>query len=237
MTMPDETATGDGIVLMGDPRVTGIPVSDNGDELTDVREYGLRVSSLRADDTGDFAHVRARLAARLLRAAGELPPGVHLLLIEGYRPPALQRRYFDSYLRSLRAAAPDSDEERLRMLTSRYVSPPEIAPHSAGAAIDLTLCADDGTELDLGTPVNATPEESAGACYTDHPSVRGGARRNRDTLAEVLRAAGLVNYPTEWWHWSYGDRYWALATGIPSAIYGPINRRTPRQLPVRRRLP
>ena len=111
------------------------------------------------------------------------------------------------------------------MLTSRYVSPPEIAPHSAGAAIDLTLCADDGTELDLGTAVNASPEQSAGACYTHHPSVPGEARRNRAILAEALSAAGLVNYPTEWWHWSYGDRYWAMATGTSHAIYGATNRR------------
>jgi D-ala-D-ala dipeptidase len=92
-------------------------------------------------------------------------------------------------------------------------------------AIDLTLCAADGTEFDLGTPVNATPEQSAGACYTDHPSVGGEARRNRATLAEALHGAGLVNYPTEWWHWSYGDRYWAMATGVPRAIYGAANRR------------
>jgi D-alanyl-D-alanine dipeptidase len=149
---------------------------------------------------------------------------MQLLLIEGYRPPARQRRYFDNYLSSLREASPGSDEEQLRMLASRYVSPPEIAPHSAGAAIDLTLCGGDGTELDLGTPVNASPEQSAGACYTRHPSVGGEARRNRTTLAEALGAAGLVNYPTEWWHWSYGDRYWAMATGAPCAIYGTVNR-------------
>jgi zinc D-Ala-D-Ala dipeptidase len=224
MTMPDETATGSSIILMGDPRMTAVPVSDNGEELTDVRDHGLRVSAIRADGAGDFAHVRAGLAARLLQAAGELPRGVNLLLVEGYRPPALQRRYFESYLRSLRAAAPGGDEERLRLLASRYVSPPEIAPHSAGAAIDLTLCAGDGTELDLGTPVNATPEQSAGACYTRHPSVGGEARRNRDALTRALRAAGLVNYPTEWWHWSYGDRYWAMATGAPTAICGAANR-------------
>ena len=109
------------------------------------------------------------------------------------------------------------------MLTSRYVSPPEIAPHSAGAAIDLTLCGSDGTELDLGTPVNASPEQSAGACYTHHPSVGGEARRNRATLSGALRAAGLVNYPTEWWHWSYGDRYWAMTASAPCAIYGAVN--------------
>jgi D-alanyl-D-alanine dipeptidase len=223
--MPDETTTGNGIILMGDPRVTAIPVSDNGEELTDVRDHALRVSTFRADDSGDFALVRAGLAARLLQAAELLPRGSRLLLIEGYRPPALQRRYFDDYRSSLREASPGSDEGHLRMLASRYVSPPEIAPHSAGAAIDLTLCSGDGTELDLGTPVNATPEQSAGACYTGHPSVTGEARRNRAALSEALRAAGLVNYPTEWWHWSYGDRYWAMATGAPNAIYAAANRR------------
>jgi zinc D-Ala-D-Ala dipeptidase len=222
--MPDDPSATSGIVLMADPRVTAIPVSDNGEALDDTRDQGLHVSSFRADDAGDFAHVRVGLAARLLQAEEALPPGMHLLLIEGYRPPARQRLYFDEYLSSLRAASPDAEEERLRMLTSRYVSPPEIAPHSAGAAIDLTLCGRDGTELDLGTRVNATPEESAGACYTDHPSVGGEARRNRVALAEALRAAGLVNYPTEWWHWSYGDRYWAMETGAPSAIYGAVNR-------------
>jgi zinc D-Ala-D-Ala dipeptidase len=44
-------------------------------------------------------------------------------------------------------------------------------------------------------------------------------------LAEALRAAGLVNYPTEWWHWSYGDRYWALATGARHAVYGIVGSR------------
>ena len=170
MTMPRETA--ENSILMGDPRVTAIPASDNGEELTDIRDHGLRASTFRADDTGDFAHVRAGLAARLLQAAGELPRGVHLLLIEGYRPPALQRRYFDNYLRSLREANPGSGEEQLRMLTSRYVSPPEIAPHSAGAAIDLTLCADDGTELDLGTPVNATPGAVRGSVLHRPPRHR-----------------------------------------------------------------
>jgi D-alanyl-D-alanine dipeptidase len=227
--MPGEAAPLESVVLMGDSRVTGIPVSDSGEDLVDVRDHGLRMSSYlssyRADDAGDFAHVRAGVAARLLHAAEALPRGAHLLLIEGYRPPALQRQYFDEYLGSLREASPDGDEEQLRMLASRYVSPPEIAPHSAGAAIDLTLCDGDGTELDLGTPVNATPEESAGACYTRHPSVTGEARRNRDTLSEALRAAGLVNYPTEWWHWSYGDRYWAVATGAPCALYGAVDRR------------
>jgi D-alanyl-D-alanine dipeptidase len=30
-----------------------------------------------------------------------------------------------------------------------------------------------------------------------------------------------VNYPTEWWHWSFGDRYWAYVTGTGRSHYGP----------------
>ncbi|GAA3482363.1 hypothetical protein GCM10018966_068950 [Streptomyces yanii] len=101
------------------------------------------------------------------------------------------------------------------------MSPPDIAPHSVGAAVDLTLADADGREPDLGTRMNADPEESAGAYYTDAPGIGEEARANRGLLGSVLTAAGLVNYPTEWWHWSYGDRYWALNTGAAAALYGP----------------
>src|SRR6266702_1595652 len=73
-------------------------------------------------------------------------------------------------------------------------------------------------------PVDAMPEQSGGACYFDAPLAGTHARANRELLARVLRGAGLVNYPTEWWHWSYGDRYWALMTGAAAAVYGPVGR-------------
>ena len=209
------------VVLMTDPRVTAIPVTENGEALVDVRETGLRTSSYRADDQGEFARVRSGLAERLLAAERALPAGLRLLIIEGYRPPALQERYFGNYLGWLRREHPGRADGELRGLASRHVSPPDIAPHSAGAAVDLALCTDDGEALDFGTPVNATPEESGGACYTEHPGLDGAARENRSILGAALAGAGLVNYPTEWWHWSYGDRYWAMATAAPAAIYGP----------------
>jgi len=56
------------------------------------------------------------------------------------------------------------------------------------------------------------------------PRIQSGApeaHANRKTLTAALTNAGLVNYPTEWWHWSYGDRYWAFVTGAPHALYGP----------------
>ena len=88
------------------------------------------------------------------------------------------------------------------------------------ATVDLKT--PEGVELDLGCPIDTDPEKSQGRCYTDHPDVTGEALRLRRELVRAMSSAGLVNYPTEWWHYSYGDRYWALATGAGAALYGPV---------------
>ncbi|MGW0882338.1 M15 family metallopeptidase [Streptomyces sp. NPDC002671] len=213
------------IVLMSDPKVAAVPIADCGEPLVDVRLDGsLAVDSRKADGSGAFAHLRAGVLTRLLKAQQLLPHGIRLLFIEGYRPPALQRHYFERYADELKAGNPDWSPTQVREAASRYVSPPEIAPHSAGAAVDLTLVTVDGRELDMGTWVNASPEESDGACYTHAGNVGPEARANRRMLGSALTAVGLVNYPTEWWHWSFGDRYWALATESDSALYGPRER-------------
>jgi hypothetical protein len=38
-------------------------------------------------------------------------------------------------------------------------------------------------------------------------------------LLESMESTGFVNYPSEWWHFSYGDRYGAQDKGEPAAIY------------------
>jgi D-alanyl-D-alanine dipeptidase len=208
------------IVLISDPRVAAIPVRDNGEELADVRGR-LRVDERLADRAGAYAHLRSGLLARLERAERRLPDGFHLLVIEGYRPIDTQRRIFEEYRDGLRAAFPEMSPDESYIAASRYVSPVEVAPHTAGAAVDLTLSAPDGTEYDMGTQVNDNPEESDGACYMEATNISADARVHRKILAAALEPVGLVNYPTEWWHWSFGDRYWALAEGRPYAHYGP----------------
>jgi len=68
--------------------------------------------------------------------------------------------------------------------------------HRSGAAVDLMLCDDD-----LRPPPDPV--------------------RDR-LLASALGATGLVNSPEHWWHWSYGDRYWALVAGAACARYGAV---------------
>jgi D-alanyl-D-alanine dipeptidase len=210
------------IVLVSDRRVAAIPLQDCGEDLVDVRAYSLKVDDRKRDEAGAYAQVRQGALARLLHAQSLLPTGVRLLFVEDFRPPTLQRRYFEEYSDELARAHPDWQAAELREAASRFVSPPEISPHSAGAAVDVTLIDHLGRELDMGTRVNASPEESDGACYTDAPGLSDRARTNRATLGRALSAAGLINYGTEWWHWSFGDRYWALQTKQPAALYGPV---------------
>lgn len=199
-------------ILLSDPRVAAVPVLDNGEPLVRLpRSFGPARGL-----------VRAGLAVRLTLARADLPGGYDLRVVEGHRSVADQQAIVARYAAELRAAHPDVSAAELRVLISRFVSPVEVAPHLAGAAVDLTLVDARGRALDLGTEIDATPEESAGRCYFTAADVSAEARHHRTVLARALGTAGLVNYPTEWWHWSYGDSYWALVTGAPAALYGPV---------------
>lgn len=209
------------IVVLSDPEVVGIPVVECGEPLVDLRAVGaLRLDWRLADPQGSFARLRVGVVDRLVTAQTLLPVGLRLLIIEGYRPLSLQRRYFQDHMDRLRANDSSVSEAELHRRASAYISPPEVAPHVAGAAVDLTLCTVDGVELPMGTQLNDTDTD---ACHTDAHGVDARARENRRLLGAALSAAGLVNYPSEWWHWSYGDRYWAFATGAENACYGPAS--------------
>ncbi|MFG3109405.1 M15 family metallopeptidase [Streptomyces tendae] len=210
------------LVLMSDPQVAAIPVRECGEPLVDVRDHDFRVDPRKQDPLGAFAHVRDGVLDRLQHARSLLPAGTDLLFIEGYRPLALQQRYFTDYRDGLATTHPDWTPEQLHQAASRYVSPPEIAPHSAGAAVDVTLVDQDGHELDLGTRVNASPEESSGTCYTHAVNLSAQARHHRTLLLNAMEGAGFTNYGTEFWHFSAADRYDALMRQEPHARYGPV---------------
>lgn len=210
------------MVVLADLEITSLPVVECGEPLIDVRTVpALRVDGRLADADGAYALLRRSVVDRLVTAQTLLPPQLRLLLVEGYRPLALQARYFEAHVDLLRERGTGADDAALRRQASVYISPPEVAPHVAGAAADVTLCTVDGTELPMGTDVNDTDTTR---CHSDAADLPTMEADNRRLMATALCAAGLVNYPSEWWHWSYGDRYWAFSVGHQHAIYGPIAR-------------
>ena len=197
-------------VLLSDDRITRIPAIESGEPLIDLFTRGI--------STPDRQFARESVADRLAMADAFLPAGVRLHVVEGLRPVESQQEIYDDYRTELERLHPGISDQDAHVLASRFVSPVEVAPHVAGAAVDLTLIGAHGP-LDLGTPIDATPEQSNGACFFEAANISREARTNRSLLADVLTAAGLVNYPTEWWHWSFGDRYWAYLEDRPNAIY------------------
>jgi zinc D-Ala-D-Ala dipeptidase len=220
---PRHTQTGHTEPLFSDPRLLAVEIDENDEPLFDLRDIdGLWVDDRIADSSTTPAQLRLGVIKRLLTAQWRLPDNIRLLVTEAYRPPVLQRWYFSHYQERLRIAHPEWDTDRLFAEASSHIAPPEVAAHPTGGGINVTLCTTARAELDMGTEIDATPDATNNACYTRSPAISRSARRNRELLISALTSVGMVNYPANWWHWSFGDRYWALSTGAGVACYGPV---------------
>jgi D-alanyl-D-alanine dipeptidase len=167
------------------------------------------------------AHLlRQGVVDRLASAAAALERGYKLAIIEGWRPPHIQRRMYQAAWERWRTRHPDWSEQTLRRVVNRFTAPPSDIvppPHSTGGALDVVLASADGEELDMSSPFEARDP----ACYP--VNVRGltkTAVANRKILQAALNAGGITNYPSEYWHWSYGDQGWAYRGGHEFAVYG-----------------
>ena len=158
------------ILLFSDPQVSSVPILDDGEPLMRL------IPALSPTQ----ALVRRSLAELLMAADLALPAGIRLKVVEGYRSVADQRAIIETYSAEICAERPGLSPEELATLTSRFVAPLDVAPHVAGAAVDLTLVDATGEELDVGTPIDATPEQSDGRCYFAADGIGADARAHRD---------------------------------------------------------
>ena len=206
-------------LLINDSRILAVPIEECEEPLVDLREYPVLATTEhpRAKSPAETRlHCRSGVAERLLVADTALPDGARLLVLECYRPLELQRRYWETDLAGLGKRYPDWSGERLLQENAKFVAPPwNVPPHSTGGAVDLVLVDEDGRELDMGSALN----EEGPLMRTDADGIPPEAKANRRTLLEAMTSAGFVNYPHEWWHFSYGDRYWAYTAGESVARY------------------
>jgi D-alanyl-D-alanine dipeptidase len=91
-------------------------------------------------------------------------------------------------------------------------------PHTTGAAFDLALF-HDGEAADVHTPYEW--QDPQGFAFQAE-GLTDLARFNRDVLAGAFEGTGITNYPSEYWHWSYGDQGWAYRGGHPHALYAAV---------------
>src|SRR5947208_1444076 len=93
-----ERAMKQGVTLIADPRVVRIAIEECGEPLVDLRDdarpRGLELDARKQDAAGLWLHLRTGVAERLRRAQATAPSGVRLLVVEGFRPIAVQAFYF-----------------------------------------------------------------------------------------------------------------------------------------------
>jgi len=220
-------STDPNIVLICDPRIAAVEVRENGERLVDL----LRDGHVRVDESREFinnlspnfSRLREGVLARLVTAQERLPSGIAFLVREGHRPLSVQQLLFNRYIAELRKLHRAHSEEQLFREACEFVAPPAFAPHSTGGAVDLTMIdTATGREVEMGSPFNGDPNDTQRAAYTASSGISASARKNRDIMCAALSSVGFANYPTEWWHWSFGDRYWAFTTKQSFAIYGSL---------------
>ena len=200
-----------------------ISIVECGEELIDFLEFcpSLILDRPRFNYRRETI-LRRTVAEKLCRANESLPSGLCFAVVEGWRPPHIQRRMYQAIWNRFAALHPDWSEMRLKRLVNRYSAPMSSRvppPHTTGAAVDLVLADESGRVLDHTTPFDPYNP----ACFAlNAPGLSETARRTRRILADALLAAGLTNYPSEYWHWSYGDQGWAYRGGHPHAVYSAI---------------
>lgn len=216
-----------GVVLIGDEKIKKTPVEECGEELVDLLLTfpGLTFDLDRCHvqkESASISFARRSIGEMLVKAQSYLPVGIRLLIKECHRPMVVQKGFWDGYSAYLRKTFPAWTEVQVYEECSKLNAPLEVAPHTTGGAVDLTLIDERGAWLDMGTEFNASPLKTDGATYTFANQISAAAKANRALLVHAMSSAGFVNYPTEWWHWSFGDKYWAFIKAKSSAIYGSV---------------
>lgn len=199
-----------------------VPILECGEPLVEFLDHPRIFLDRPRFNYRRESFVRASVAEFLHRAADALPVGFKLAIVEGWRPPHIQRRMYAASYKRFREKHPDWSERHLKRTVSRFTAPMDERvppPHTTGGAVDLLLADESGRVLDHCSPFEPMDHR----CYPFQ--VKGlseEATRNRRILAEALGTGGLTNYPSEYWHWSYGDQGWAYRGRHEAALYGPI---------------
>ena len=186
------------------------------DMVTFVESDHLFLNPLETNDW----RIRRVIHDKVVACAENLPDGLCLMVFDAFRPRKRQWELWRPVFAKLTKDNPDWSEAQVYTEASRWVSPPDGfgSGHQAGAAVDVKFARPDRSELDFGGPMKGI----SGIAPTAWP-VPPEIRKNRDMLVAAMHATGMVNYPDEWWHFSYGDRLWAEVTNQNEAFFAPVD--------------
>jgi D-alanyl-D-alanine dipeptidase len=219
-------------------RVMKYPVTECGEPLVSLEsvtaESGVHVEFSRKPHVLGMPRLyllRQSQIRGFLQAAAEMNRRDWIMRVEdGYRNRIMQKfigrqpAIFDAILRvvirELGGQIPSQEFMFKRVLTLT-AQIPKTATHMSGSAIDISvLDKSTGLEVDRGAPYLEFSELTP----MDSPFINNSAKKNRQEITGIMRSAGFIEYPYEFWHYNSGDAYESVLCGRSSpAIYGAVD--------------
>lgn len=202
----------------------------NQELLVEVSKYGINHRSAYAHQVAPYHHsfakalpvplVRESVASMLKAVNNSLMDfGVELLVLDGFRPIALQQELWDYFIKIARGLMPEAQNDQLVAYVGQYWSDPRHykeddyrtwPTHNTGGAVDLTLQDKaTGQDLFMGSVFDDVDQISSTRYFEDLSMTSLSAieaRKNRRLLYHAMTSAGFYNYHHEWWHFDFGTQ-------------------------------
>jgi D-alanyl-D-alanine dipeptidase len=172
-----------------------VEVSTGAGIAVDLKYSG--VDNFTGEDLyGDFndCYLRPEAAEMIRRAAAFLQderPGWSLVLYDCLRPLSVQRRLWAKVKGTAREPF--------------VADPKKKSMHNYGLAVDLSLLDEEGRPVDMGTPYDYfsyRSETLREGSLVRRGKLTPGQVENRRLLRKVMRQAGFLRVPFEWWHFN-----------------------------------
>ena len=207
--------------LFSRDEINSIPIQECGEILVDIP---ITEKILYREGEGKkwlIAKLRESTNQMLILASKHLPPGYKIMVMSAYIPIWMQQEVWDRKMIKTKLQNPEvTDQTELEILNRKYAAYPKFgAPHNTGGSVDVIILDEKNNPLDMGSPFGDVGKPN----HTRYQDITHEQINNRQILYWVMINAGFLNSnPFEWWHYSYGDRGWAIYKGESLAIYDGI---------------
>lgn len=197
--------------------VNEVKINENNEALVDIKQHPSFFFGKKLENK-ERVYLRALVYNKLCEAEQYLPQDYYFKIYSAYRSMAEQQSLWDKRYEEIKSKNPTFSEDEIIKETKRFCADPRhgFGGHQTGGAVDIGLCMADGTDYPMGTQ----PSEVNKKTKSNAKNLTPHEQRNRHILSSVMKKAGFVNYPQEWWHFSYGDRLWAAYKNKKSCMYG-----------------
>lgn len=133
-----------------------------------------------------------------------------------------QKLLWDNRVASLQKEYPKLGLKEIHKIASYFIAEESKSMHATGGAVD-ALIYDKRTDrvMDFGTNDGLNIELNE-KCYPYHPDISDEAKQNRRLLIGLFEAEDFICDIKEYWHFDYGNLFWAIEKGEEVAPYGVI---------------